>query len=276
MSNPKIMKPEVHLLSWTKDPLKVIYAEIQMYDCKTPITNLDEVSEEQAKAAIQEALKSHLKGCLEKISVVFQLKNVPRAFTHQMVRTRIGASYAQQSMRFTEFDSFSAYNPPSLPEKAKEHYEKAMQDSFENYTTLLELGCTAQDARGALPIATNTHIMVNYTFKTLVDLAEKRLCVQAQGHWHNIIVEMKKQIAEQISPFLASLLRPKCIGEGKCPYQSDLDRDCPIAIHFGFQEEKKKYVHEKEDASWQEKISIARQILGTDKFNPKFPKEKKA
>lgn len=262
-------QPEVYLLSWTNDPIRTIYAEIQMYDCKTPVTNLADIPMDKAMSGIKEALKSHLKGCLEKISLTFQLKNVPRAFTHQMVRTRIGASYAQQSMRFTNFTDFNYHLPSTIKDKDKPIYEKAMKQSFDAYTELIESGVSVQDARAVLPIATNTHIMVSYTFKTLVDMAEKRMCIQAQNFWPKVVGLMKKEIATKIHPFLADMLAPKCVKEGKCPYQSDLDRDCPIASHFKLQENKKKYIHKEEDTDIKEKIEIAQLIIGSKKFNPK-------
>jgi thymidylate synthase ThyX len=113
-------------------------------------------------------------------------------------------------------------------EEQKKAFEMAMNDAQANYEGLLDLGVENQDARGALPINTNTKIGVRFNLMTLVKIAEVRLCYQSQGHWRKVVERMKEEISEKVSPEIASLLVKICDRTGKCEFKSLFDRHCPI------------------------------------------------
>lgn len=235
---------EVKLLSWTSHPLQTMAAEAMMYDCREPLMDLSEISEERAMEIINDIMKGNLHGCLEKVNLNFIIKNVPRTLTHQLVRTRIGASYAQQSQRFTRFDGEKLCHMPNVKPEAKERMKKIYDECGKAYDDLIALGVHPQDARGVLPANVNTHIMVSYSLKTLVDVASKRTCLQAQPFWQKVFLEIRKEVSKKIHPFIAKMLAPVCITKGYCPYQSELDRDCPLAKTLGdLQKGKPKYIH---------------------------------
>ncbi|MCG8620172.1 MAG: FAD-dependent thymidylate synthase, partial [Desulfobacterales bacterium] len=52
---------------------------------------------------------------IEMLNFVFLVRDVPRSFTHQIVRTRIGASYVQESTRFIGVqDDYNIFVPKTL------------------------------------------------------------------------------------------------------------------------------------------------------------------
>ena len=222
---------KVTLISWPSNPLKSIHCAVENMNGNM-IHDMDSITKEEALKTIEEIKKTSLNGSLEfGGDYVFQIEGVPRAFTHQAVRNRVGASYSQESMRFAtkKGEQFDYSIGSSIESEAqKSVYKKAMQSAQSHYEDLLYMGVENQDARGALPINTNTKIGIRFNLMTLIKIAEVRLCYQSQGHWVEVVEKMKKEIEEKVSPEIASLLVKICDRTGKCEYKSLFDRYCPI------------------------------------------------
>lgn len=227
-------KPKVTLVSWTNKPLQVIHAMTQNM-MGNIITDLDTISEEEALETIKQLGKTSLGGPMEYVDFTFQIQGVPRAFTHQMVRTRVGAVYSQESMRFCvkSGDQFDYDIGPSVQtDEQKCIHMNAMAEAQRYYEALLEAGVDTQDARGVLPINTKTNIGVKYNLKTLISIAEVRLCIQSQQHWIEIINQMKQEISTKVHPVFGDLLMMYCDRHNKCGYESMYDRKCPKQLKF--------------------------------------------
>lgn len=197
------------------------------------IHDIESVSKEKAVETIKELNKTRLNGAVEfGGDFVFQIEGVPRAFTHQAVRKRVGASYSQESMRFAtkEGNKFSYATGKSIraDNDLNALYGGFMNDISQKYEKLLSKGAEQQDARGILPINTNTKIGIRYNLMTLIRLAEVRLCYQSQGHWRTVIEKMKKEVKGKVGKSVADLLVKACDRTGKCEFISVFDRDCPV------------------------------------------------
>jgi thymidylate synthase ThyX len=69
---------------------------------------------------------------------------------------------------------------------------------------------------------------VKWDLKTLIGIAEVRLCYQSQAHWRSVIEQIKQEIAEKVDPAIADLLNPYCENhDGRCGFLSIYDRKCP-------------------------------------------------
>lgn len=194
-------------------------------------TNMHDISDEQAISLVRDLKKTALAGALETIDLLFQMENVPRSLTHQLVRTRVGATYHQESLRFTtRKDGFDYDIGPTVlkDEQAKFIFKDLMSADAEVYKKLVESGVSTEDARGVLPIATLTKVGVKYNLKTLIHAANVRLCYQSQGHWKSIFQQIKTEVSTKIHPVLAEFLEPICSSTGRCEYKSMFDRVCPI------------------------------------------------
>lgn len=225
---------KVTLISWTKDPLETIHVMTQnMFG--NVITDLSQVKEEDTIKTIEELRKTSLGGPLEYVDFTFQVEGIPRAMTHQMVRTRVGAVYSQESLRFTvkTGDQFKFDMGPSVETvEQRSRYYQAMSDAQDAYEALIAAGVETQDARGVLPINILTNIGVKYNLKTLIGIAEVRLCTQSQAHWVNVLQQMKAEIALKVHPVLADLLQVYCDNHNRCGYESMYDRKCPKQAKF--------------------------------------------
>jgi thymidylate synthase (FAD) len=223
---------KITLISWPNNPLKAIHCAVENMNGNM-IHDMDNISVEEAVRTLEELKKTRLNGAIEfGGDYIFQIEDVPRAFTHQAVRNRVGASYSQESMRFAkkegkkfDYDIGPSIEGDVLKEKV---YNNIMDNIHQQYETLLKKGATQQDARGVLPINTLTKIGVRFNLMTLIKITEVRLCYQSQGHWRAVVEEMKKQIAEKVSPEIASLMMKACDRTGKCEFKSVFDRDCPV------------------------------------------------
>jgi thymidylate synthase (FAD) len=124
---------------------------------------------------------------LEHVSWTFLLVGVSRAFTHQLVRHRVGFSFSQLSQQYYEETAATFVEPAHLQKspKALEAWNKAVAVSQESYRTILDSlkelngtpGLDLQQkefkrairsaARSVLPNATETKIVITANARSL-------------------------------------------------------------------------------------------------------------
>lgn len=126
----------------------------------------------------------------EFVDYIFQIKNVTRAFTHQLVRTRTG-SYAQQAMRIANMKKFSYRIPQRLKEIGMddmlEEYQAGMEEIQYRYDVLVGAGVNIEDARGILPTNIHTNIIAKFNLRAFSDLVKKRQGMRVQGEYRQVL-----------------------------------------------------------------------------------------
>lgn len=220
-------RPKVTVSMCTPDPLGVMAMVNAQYTGRN-LTSPSQVTDAERREAWEAATVSKLSETpLEWIQWSINFENVSRAFTHQMVRTRM-ATYAQESQRFAVKTGErgvlreSTKLPPSLagtlewqefqaemeslgvdPQKntPKEQLWRNMWDSALDVvetavTNMVNSGMPAEDARGLLPTNMLTRVHMRVDMKTLLNLAGMRLCTQAQFEWRAVFAELAKAIRE--------------------------------------------------------------------------------
>lgn len=228
------------------------------------IKEVDKINNENAVKFILEELS--VKGFaftnFESLNFSFLIEGISRNCSHQLVRTRIGASYSQESARtedvsdndfivpltvlglrnnFSASDYFIDDSGTPFTSEFIELYEKCN----DLYKRMIEAGVPRQDARYILPSAlTNTSVVVNYTYPALYGLSKRRMCVNAQWEIRAVAYGMRKAMVdwaenkfkgdpEMKKLYYAGLvenLKPPC-GREITPYnfkenQSDLAKEC--------------------------------------------------
>lgn len=165
---------------------------------------------------------------LEFVDYTFLISGVTRAFTHQLVRHRVGVSFAQQSMRLTEAGKFGYM----IPDKIKDdidicyEYSAGMDDIQLRYNNMKELGGRTQDIRGILPTNILTNILMKINLRALAELLNVRLCIRAQGEFQEVAKLLQARVVA-IHPWAAKMLGPSCVVHGSCKYK--LFKECPIS-----------------------------------------------
>ena len=158
-----------------------------------------------------------IKSSLEFVDYTIMIEGVTRAFTHQLVRHRVGVSFAQQSMRTVDASDFEYLATGGC--KGNEIYQSTMEIISEAYKSLIEQGIKPEDARGLLPTNILTNILMKINLRSLSDMMSSRLCNRAQGEFRNVMEEIKNKIIE-IHPWTSSLLQCYCETNKKCFYKN--------------------------------------------------------
>lgn len=153
----------------------------------------------------------------EFVYYMFEIENVSRVFTHQLVRTRT-ASFAQESQRTVKAES---YINPCDNHMASE----SMNSAFDIYNELLEAEEQVQDARYVLPMGTSTSIIFSANLRTLAHMAELRLCTRTAGEYQEVFKSMREEICK-VHPWARNFLEVYCVRHGICAFPNY--KDCPI------------------------------------------------
>lgn len=242
--------PVVTLVSMTPHPLRTLAAAAELYR-GVVITDPMQVDKPTAMMWWEDMTRTVLDTPLEFISLHFLLENVPRSFTHQLVRQRT-ARFVQESMRFAvhEDASYAVTLPPSVAALPEDHPGRKMWEDTTDvvgrrYLKLIEHGIPAEDARGLLPTDIMTKVHYHTDLRNFAATAGKRLCTQAQFIWRQVWAGMISEIRsygnrqdESTGKFLngdpwefaaiADLFRPICYQTGKCEFMAKTDRFCKI------------------------------------------------
>lgn len=236
-----LVKPRVTLVFMTPDPLRVMASASELYRGSV-VHNSADVSQRTALAWLRDMTRTKLSTPLEWIDLHFLLEGVTRAFTHQLVRQRVGASYVQESQRFAVKDNaaFETRIPPSIEGLPHDHPWRVIWDDTVArigwaYNNLVNAGVPAEDARGLLPTNITTRVHYKTTLRGLAEHAGMRLCSQAQYEWKEVWREMLRAIISYgpdeerwQQEAIAQLFRPVCYLTGKCEFLAVTDRACRI------------------------------------------------
>ena len=202
---------KVKLINYTNNALNLlIYTKSGRLNAGT---TLEEIYgwPESKKLEHLDYMMNTIKTSFEFVDYIFEIKEVSRAFTHQVVRTRT-ASFQQQSQRTVDASGFGHIEPTDHPA-----YNKAFEVSLEAYMKMLEDGVPIQDARNVLGTGTHTEIFVKGNLRTFSNMAELRLCKRTQGEYQEVFKDMVKQIL-RIHPWAAPLLEVHCVKYGICAF----------------------------------------------------------
>lgn len=235
------VKPRVTIINMTSNPLRVMAAAAEMYK-GNPVHDPSHIDHRTAMMWLQEMTRTKIQSALEFVDIHLLIEGVSRAFTHQLVRQRVGASYVQESMRFAvkENARHEVCLPPSLQDLSEDDpkvvfWYNTMLTVAEAYDALVYSGIPAEDARGLLPTNIATRIHYKTTLRGLVEHSGLRLCSQAQQEWKLVWGQILMAI-RRYGPSeeywqqhaIANLFRPICYQTGKCEFMGQNDRWCII------------------------------------------------
>lgn len=174
---------------------------------------------EQKKAEHLAYMFNTIQSAFEFVDYVFEIKNVSRALTHQLVRTRPN-SYQQESMRTVDVRDHSCLQSCDDPV-----YAAAIEHSLLAYGSLVDKGYPVQDIRGILPTAIHTKITAKVNLRSLSDMALLRLCKRAEGEYQQVFKMIVEKVLE-VHPWAAPMLQVHCIKYGVCAFPRY--KKCPV------------------------------------------------
>ena len=164
---------------------------------------------------------------------IFDVTNVPRSLVDQLVRHEQGVIKNVQSFRYVNKGTANVYVPNIIAkdEEMTKLYYDVVANSMEGYNKLVEMlkekGFTGEkaneQARGVIPMNTNTGLTIGLTYEALVHLANERLCTRAEYPIRMLVKQMVVEVLK-VLPELQDKLVAKCITQMYC----DEDKCCGI------------------------------------------------
>lgn len=185
--------------------------------------NPEEMSESELYEHFQYMLDT-IKSPFEFVDYIFHIEGVSKNFTHQLVRTRIGA-YQQETSRALEVNAHDtiipdAFQPSDRPEDSQAYmmmWHDAIADIDAHYRAMIDSGVALQDARAILPSNMPTAIDAKFNLRTLSDMAKVRLCARTQGEYQQVFRLMREEVLK-LHPWADPLLQVACVATGQCAF----------------------------------------------------------
>ena len=231
----------VSLCSYTVYPQDTLYLTTRAYKgFYNPDVREMPVDGYDVKDALEDIQKTKLQTPLEMVHMLWLFQDVTRAFTHQLVRYRVGTAFVQESMRF--FGMRKVFKVLISGKAAQDMYVDVMDsklnsnldlyvhgitEAIDAYVYLLDRDVPDEDARGVLPTNILTNIYFDCSLRTLQHIFPQRLCCQAQqGEWQPILREMRLLIEEAMGVEVEGILRAPYERGEDCGYRASFDRPC--------------------------------------------------
>ena len=205
---------KVKLLACTPDADRICAAAgNSCYSEKSSMEIVEDIDSEKVLGRIV-GMGHH--SVIEHAVFTFSVEGVSRALTHQLVRHRV-ASFSQQSQRYVSMDSATYVTPHTIEGNAdaEKLYDYVMDDIWDAYKKLEEMGIPAEDARYLLPNGCTTNITVTMNARELLHFFSLRCCNRAQWEIREMADQMLA-ICKEVSPVIFKNAGPPCV-RGPCP-----------------------------------------------------------
>jgi len=224
---------EVQLLESTPEPERLICQAarndyMEEYVGETPFDELMESVEGETLEDRKETLIQHLMdhghfGPFEHPQATFAIKGISRSCMAQITRHR-HVSFDVQSMRYVSFDDVDPADvcegemvvvPPSVSdpdwvgrnqdtgpvddetaERREELFRDTIENAFESYKELLDMGLPPEDARFVLPIGTKVNMVMSMNARMLMHVADMRAAADSQWEIRQMTEEVLELAAE--------------------------------------------------------------------------------
>ena len=246
------MKTKPELINYTSDALEVlIYTKSGRLATGTSLYEIKNLWSHEKKLDHLAYMLDTIKTSFEFVHYIFDITDVSRAFTHQLVRTRT-AAYQQESQRTVDVRNHSFYQNTD-----NQRYVHAIEISLAEYAKMIDEGVPVQDARGVLPTALHTRIFVCANLRTLSELSELRLCKRTEGEYQDVFKEIVRAVTS-VHPWASPLLKVYCAKYGICAFPRY--NKCPVKEHCF----DPKTITDKIYEVWSQTDHVAIPVVGDD------------
>ena len=146
----------------------------------------------------------------EFVEYTFKISEISRACCDQIVRSRVGVSFAVMAMRVVDQSGFDYIVPNTIAAipSLKIGFDQHMSATRDFYQTLISAGIPAQDARAVIPMCAESPLTAQYNLRSLADIVAKRENLRAQGEYVEVAAEMKRLVME-VHPWTKNFLDPE-------------------------------------------------------------------
>jgi flavin-dependent thymidylate synthase len=218
---------KVELISYTQDAWNVLLGTKSTRMRGADPSTMTDAERHDHWAYMLDTIRSPF----EFVDYIFQIEDVSKNFTHQLVRTRTGA-YQQETSRALEQSAFDTVRPDAFawPDDAAPDDEAGAEQSYlascwddamaaadAHYRDAIARGAALQDARALLPSNMATKITAKFNLRTLSDMGKLRLCARTQGEYQKVFRAMRDAVLA-VHPWADPLLQVHCAATGTCAF----------------------------------------------------------
>jgi len=195
----KIIKPGFEILDQING--EEILKRIERYG-RTCYKSEDRITPGSAKKFVAMLLERGHESVIEHEKVTVRVI-CDRGVSHEIVRHRI-ASYSQESTRYCNYRSkgIQVIEPFFFVgegnEKKYRLWQEAMEACEKAYNTLIELGCSPQEARSVLPNSLKTEIVITYNLRQWRHFFRLRTAKMAHPQMQEIAIPLLKEFQRLI------------------------------------------------------------------------------
>ncbi len=241
------------LIDYTRkaDRLLVLTKRTRQLDGHKAVKKVQNMAQEEINAELPYVFKT-IGSSWEFVDYIFLIEGVTRAFTHQLVRHRVGTAFAQQAQRVVDLSE--GFNYLATGDcKDEPEYHRCMGNIKKAYAYMINKGKRPQDVRGVLPTNVLTNILFKVNLRALSGIMEKRLCFRSQGEFQDVAREMRKRVLE-VHPFVAPVLDVCCAKNDYCPWPA-FD-ECPVKKKFSHLKPKGDEVKNRLREEWEKVVGF--------------------
>lgn len=160
---------------------------------------------------------------------VFEFVNIEaiiEGYSARVIRewyTHIGGSPTrlQSSTRYVNYDNFEYIIPKTVQtEEQKTWYNNAIDTISQALKNLEESGVKREDAAMLFPLGMTTKIVDKRNVRSVISMAEQRMCSRAYWEYRELFNEYIKQLklySEEWATLIPLVMKPKCDVLGYCP-----------------------------------------------------------
>lgn len=181
----------------------------------------------RAELSVSDQIAHPLSLAVEVPSFLFLISGVSRTMTHQIVRTRIGVTYAQKCTGDGDIRHDSCLVPRGRWRESEHMLEWSIGQvlSFKMwYAKMIDSGESIHVGREFMPHNLSQYIYMNISLLALMEMYGKRMCPEQPSQWQRICSGMKRSLEECGYPEFAKLLVSNC-ERGTCHWKRKGNND---------------------------------------------------
>jgi thymidylate synthase (FAD) len=204
----KVISPSFEFLTQVDGPAIIQHIERCGRVC---YKSEDKITGTSAATFVGNIIKRGHEAVLEHDSITVKFI-VDRGVSHEIVRHRL-ASYCQESTRYCNYvkDSFGSQitviKPCYLSESSAAYatWYKACETAEDAYFSLLDWGCTPQEARAVLPNSLKTEVVMTANLREWRHFFKLRTAPAAHPQMREVAVPLLRQMQEKVPYIFADL-----------------------------------------------------------------------
>jgi thymidylate synthase (FAD) len=208
---------KVQLMTYTPAPELIIAAAARLcYRDVSAINLMGSLEQAEIERLLDTVISSGHNSVLEHVTFMFAIDGISRVTTHQLVRSRVGIAFSQQSQRYTKVGSTDHVIPRTIEDAglAGGYIDLALKCQ-DFYKRAIEAGVPKEDARYVLVQGIETRIVMTVNMSKLIQMYGLNACFRSQWEYRELMNKVRTEVTK-VSPRLAHELVIKCFKHGYC------------------------------------------------------------